>query len=295
MRWHPPIPANKLYSGPALDLGPALAMLVWCYDGIDKDGTIEVSIEQAAQEIGKPYRTVKGWWRQLREGPFFTKVQDHGRRGWIVRMADDWIDWRIMQHNYPSVQGQNVALQDVSSRSDEGQEAALEDAQSPLKARSKPGEGQHLALESSAYKVLHNDQESESHESVCEDRDGTERAHTHQDHPGVRRFLGAFPQIRLSDSQIARMASLIGDGVERLQAWNETVQDYEDNYPRWEPGNLSNVYDRFKKKLAARQAERTNGHAASDVRPPLPRETYRPPTDALPPEEVARRMKERMR
>lgn len=158
--WHPPIPAGRLYSSDALDLGPALAMLVWCYDNIERDGTIEIQLNKLAVEFGKSYRTIKDWWAALRAGPFFCETIDRGKRGWIVRLADDWIDWHVMANNYPSRpgQGQDTALDDKG----EGKNSALEARQVPVKSRSSPDEGQNTALEASAYKVDHHDQNPSS-------------------------------------------------------------------------------------------------------------------------------------
>lgn len=154
--WHPPIPAGKLYSDDAIKLGPALAMLAWCYDGVQRDGTIEVSIEKAARDLNKPYRTVKDWWHLLRIGPFFSKATDKGRRGWVVTMANEWLDWHVMSNNYP-VQGQETALES------EGQEVAHDNLQVPVKARSRTGKGRNSALKTSAYKEDHIDHKTEDH------------------------------------------------------------------------------------------------------------------------------------
>jgi hypothetical protein len=147
--WHPPIPAERLYSPAALDLGPALAMLIWCYDNINRDGTIEVQLPQVTTDIGKPYGTIKDWWRMLRMGPFFCEQIDRGRRGWVVRMSEDWIDWHVMANNYPS-------------KLDESRDVSLENGQVPVKAASKPSESRDVSLETSAYKVLHHDQNPSS-------------------------------------------------------------------------------------------------------------------------------------
>jgi hypothetical protein len=63
MPWHPPIPSGKLYSPDALTLGPALALLIWCYDGIQRDGTVEIRLDRAAEDMQVPYRTVRNWWQ----------------------------------------------------------------------------------------------------------------------------------------------------------------------------------------------------------------------------------------
>jgi len=235
MRWHPPIPANKLYSKPALDLGPALAMLIWCYDGIQRDGTIEISIEQAAHEIGKPYRTVKEWWRQLRTGPFFSEMEDHGRSGWVVRLDDDWIDWRIMQHNYPTDEGQNVALESESKPS-----------QSPLKARSRTAQGQDTALETSAYKVLMDDQESRG--STRAKRAPT-TPHKHEpkkerdttlDHPAVVIYRDTF-----KSTPNAEYRRAIAMAVTHIELWSDVSKLWKTN--RWDYLKVENLISRYQK------------------------------------------------
>lgn len=158
--WHPPIPAKKLYSKDALDLGAGIALLIWCYDGIERDGHIDIELNTLTAEFGVSYRTLKEWWAALRDGPFFHKKEDRGRRGWRVWLADDWIDWHVMGNNYPATQGRNNALEDACSSPAEGQEIALDPAQVPLKSRSSPAEGQNVALDDRVYKVDHHDQES---------------------------------------------------------------------------------------------------------------------------------------
>jgi hypothetical protein len=182
MPWHPPIPAGKLYSAPALQLGAGLALLLYLYDGVQRDGWVDVSLDQAAVDLGMPYRTTKDWWKRLREGPFFSDQQDRGKRGWRVRLADDWLDWRVMANNYPKeLQGQQAALDDDpvgASRPTQGQHAALDDEtesasrpvqgrnhapethQSPIKAQSRPSQGRDAAREGAAFKGEQHDQES---------------------------------------------------------------------------------------------------------------------------------------
>jgi len=111
--------------------------------------------------MGVSYRTIKDWWRLLKDGPFFCEQIDRGRRGWVVRMADDWVDWHVMSNNYP--EGQKSALdeeKELPSRPAQGQENDLENRQGPVKAPSRPDEGQKSALETPAYKEDHHDQES---------------------------------------------------------------------------------------------------------------------------------------
>lgn len=143
MKWVPPIPAEKLYSPPALALGPALAMLVWCYDDVARDGTIKIDLNRAMQDMGKPYRTIKDWWRTLRAGPFFVAVRDRGRLGYEATFHRDWIEWRVMFANYPMLlQGRDLALEGGLI---EGQDSALEFTAQIRKV----GEGLIFALEES--------------------------------------------------------------------------------------------------------------------------------------------------
>jgi len=150
-KWVPPIPAEQLYSPPAMKLGAGLALLIWCYDGIERDGTVKINLMAAASDLGTPYRTIKDWWRLLRAGPFFAHVKDCGKAGFAATFDHDWIEWRVMATNYPTHDG-------------EGQISALDDApepvQGPVKGASRPGEGQISALDGRMYKVLHDDQES---------------------------------------------------------------------------------------------------------------------------------------
>lgn len=155
--WHPPIPTGKLYSEDALKLGSGLALLVWCYDGIQRDGHIDIELNKLPAEFGVSYRTVKDWWASLRTGPFFSKLVDRGHLGWRVWLSEDWIDWHVMKNNYP--EGQETTL---GSSPDEGQDSALDDAQSPLKVRSKSAQGQKNGFEQSAYKEDHHLIESSS-------------------------------------------------------------------------------------------------------------------------------------
>jgi len=254
MPWHPPIPAGKLYSEPALTLGPALALLIWCYDGIQRDGTIEVSLEQATEEIGKSYRTIKDWWKTLRAGPFFSELRDCGRKGWIVRMADEWLDWHTMERNYPHTQGQDVALEGDLSSSVKGRLIALNGAQGPLKARSRPAQGQDVALENAAYKVLMSDQESESH-GECEDQDRTVRTPT----PAIEAFYAEYPNIRLSEKQIQDICSTATD----LTAWRQLLKRWRANQYRPRLGNILDAYEKEQARHSREQSsrEQSNGSA----------------------------------
>lgn len=138
-------------------------MLIWCYDQIDRDGRIEVQLPAVATDIGRPYGTIKDWWRMLRAGPFFCEQIDRGRRGWVVRMSEDWIDWHVMGNNYPSKPTSQPSsdfeeTQSAASKSGESRNVNLNDGESSVKAPSKSSKGRNVSLESSAYKEDHHDQ-----------------------------------------------------------------------------------------------------------------------------------------
>mgnify|MGYP000007449774 CR=1 FL=1 len=99
--WQPPIPSGALYSPAAIELGAGIALLAWCYDQIERDGSLQVRLEQAAADIGKPYGTVRDWWKLMKDGPFFSEVAPQGRKGWRAKFKPKWVDWRIVEKNYP--------------------------------------------------------------------------------------------------------------------------------------------------------------------------------------------------
>lgn len=146
-KWQPPIPAGALWSAEAVKLGPALALLAWCYDAVQRDGTFSISLADAAGDLDTEYRTVKRWWSDLRAGPFFAEVTDKGKRGFVVKFASLWIDWRVLNARQTNnFQGPYLALEEGTP--------ADNDVQGPVKAPSRPDEGTDMALNTPAYKVL---------------------------------------------------------------------------------------------------------------------------------------------
>ena len=95
-KWQPPILSGVLYSLPARELGPALALLGYCYDVVQADGTLTINLHVAAADMEMDYPTVKRWWQKLRQSPFITDVDERGRAGIRARLRDEYIDWRII-------------------------------------------------------------------------------------------------------------------------------------------------------------------------------------------------------
>lgn len=144
--WQPPIPAGALYSKPARAIGPAIALLAYCYDLVQRDGWLELSLKDAASDMEESYQNIKRWWWLLKDGPFFAATEDHGRKGWKARFKDVWIDWRIL-NSRPSTD-------DQFSRSNEGTELDLDDTQGQLKVNSRSNEGTEKNLDAFGNKVL---------------------------------------------------------------------------------------------------------------------------------------------
>ncbi len=173
--WQPPIPSGALYSPHAIALGPGLALLAWCYDQVERDGSIQISLEKAAADIGKPYGTIRDWWKALRgsegKSPFFSEITPCGRKGWRVVFRTRWLDWRIMRHNYPErrhFSDEDTFTAEMSADNqqpdvDRGLSAEIsavnaDSAEKP--AVSSQFERRDFSDEDPAYKVLMDDQES---------------------------------------------------------------------------------------------------------------------------------------
>lgn len=248
MPWHPPIPASKLYSEPALKLGPALALLVWCYDRINRDGTIEIKLESAATDIGKPYGTIRDWWRMLREGPFFSELTDKGRRGWAVRMDRDWIDWHVMGNNYPV----NAEMSAPSQR----RNVSANGFESSVTVASTRRDSRDVSDEGSAYKVLQDDQNP-----------GGERKQSEAHSPAVKIYFEFYPNETLDANQIEEINKRITD----LPRWKKALRYWTANKHR--PRSIGKICDRYD--------EEANGHKPTERAPPVPTQTWKPPDDAL--------------
>ena len=238
MPWQPPIPANALYSRPALGLGAGLALLAWCYDAVQRDGTFKIILTEAAEDMDVEYRTIKRWWAALRAGPFFSHIKDRGRLGYEVRFSDEWIDWRILKARQP--------------KDFQGTKKVLEDApQVPLKSHSSPEMGIKMSPEQTVYKEDHHDQKTESH-GGSEDQDRTRRTHP----PAVAALFEIFPDATISVEQTADLCSIVTD----LALWREVLVTWKANGYKLRIGNL---LDRYRKDATK---EYRNGTKPRSVR-----------------------------
>lgn len=107
MTWHPPIPAEAVYSDEVARLGAGLRLLWYCYNKVERDGTIELSIAAASSTLGTKYETVRNWWQLLKVSGIVSILEDRGRSGYLLRMHDDWIDWHVLSNNYDTQRSNN--------------------------------------------------------------------------------------------------------------------------------------------------------------------------------------------
>ena len=100
MPWQPPIPSGVLWSRHMRNLGPAKALIEYCYDIVRRDGWCHFKLVEVANTMGEPYITVKRWWKAIEqanaEAGFFAEIRNRGVRGLEIQFAERWIDWRIL-------------------------------------------------------------------------------------------------------------------------------------------------------------------------------------------------------
>lgn len=99
-KWQPPIPSGALWCKPMRALGPAKALVEYCYDVVSRDGWCRFKLVEVADAMDEPYINVKRWWKVLQEVNetlhLFVEMKNRGVRGIEVRFHDNWLDWRIL-------------------------------------------------------------------------------------------------------------------------------------------------------------------------------------------------------
>ena len=80
-------------------LGPAKALIEYCYDIVRRDGWCHFKLVDVADAMGEPYITVKRWWKTVEDANeqhgFFAEIKRRGVLGIEVQLAARWLDWRI--------------------------------------------------------------------------------------------------------------------------------------------------------------------------------------------------------
>lgn len=150
MPWHPPIPSEAVYSEEVAQLGSGLRLLWYLYNGVQRDGTVKFSPSRASDALDTPYETVRNWWQLLKPMGIVTIKEDHGKQGYLLKFHDDWLDWHVMEANYKR------PASTVGQRSNE----TAEPVERSVNGFSIDFERSNETDEPSAYKVLHDSQES---------------------------------------------------------------------------------------------------------------------------------------
>lgn len=220
MTWQPPIPAGALYSKPARELGPALALLAYCYDIVQRDGSFDLVLREAADDMETDYRTMRRWWKEITNGPFFCEVTDRGRRGYHVRFKDGWLDWRVLLARKPK---DFKAGNEPEIRTD----LTLEDFQGQKWAENEPKMRSDLSSEQSMYK-----EDQLDHESSTSSPDQTSGGDVDD---FVKKLLREFPIGRST----ARKIALTGADYETVR------RSLENNGDPSDPRTYGKILDRI--------------------------------------------------
>lgn len=100
-KWQPPIPSGALWCKPMRELGPAKALIEYCYDIVDRDGWCRFKLVEVADAMDEPYINVKRWWKAVQASNeiigIFADVKNRGVRGIELQFATKWLDWRILR------------------------------------------------------------------------------------------------------------------------------------------------------------------------------------------------------
>lgn len=277
-KWQPPIPAGALYSKAARAIGPALPLLAYCYDLVQRDGWLDLSLKDAAGDMDESYQTVKRWWWTLKDGPFFKTIEDHGRNGWRVRFKDIWLDWRILNAREEN---------DPFSRSDEDTEVNLEEqkdnsasTEGQLKVISRSNEGPDLYPQNNVYGTHDSDQAiiGKALNAPRKEPEKRRNRDPNQQHPGCLLFFEK-TGYRPNRQQAADIATAVTDldlWANAVAAWlgkgnritdaNGMLDWYK--YPaRFAPKEHSNGLGSYQAQVGG--MARRNGHRPANADLPL--------------------------
>ena len=161
MPWQPPIPSGALWSKPMRGLGPAKALIEYCYDIVRRDGWCHFKLVDVADAMGEPYITVKRWWKTVEDANeqhgFFAEIKRRGVLGIEVQLAARWLDWRIAAR--PEQDGPEEVSKVIPLAQEEGSKEVskliLFDGINPREVSKEVSkEGSDLIPLAPAYKVL---------------------------------------------------------------------------------------------------------------------------------------------
>lgn len=161
MPWQPPIPSGALWSKPMRGLGPAKALIEYCYDIVRRDGWCHFKLVDVADAMGEPYITVKRWWKTVEDANeqhgFFAEIKRRGVLGIEVQLVARWLDWRIAAR--PEQDGPEEVSKVIPLAQEEGSKEVskliLFDGINPREVSKEVSkEGSDLIPLAPAYKVL---------------------------------------------------------------------------------------------------------------------------------------------
>ena len=157
MPWHPPIPAEAVYSPEVAQLGAGLRLLWYLYNSVERDGRVSFSPKRAQLALSVPYETVRNWWQAIRESRIVTVELDKGKNGYILRFGDDWLDWHVMAANYGDVQRSNMPVETQekpASTEFQRSNTAAQIVEPSFNGFSTEFQRSNMPVEDPAYKVL---------------------------------------------------------------------------------------------------------------------------------------------
>lgn len=269
MPWQPPIPAGALYSKAARDLGPALPLLAYCYDLVQRDGWFTLNLHEAAGDMEESYPTVKRWWQNIAAGPFFAEVQAHGRKGMRARFKDIWIDWRILSTRKRDEIGPET-----------GSEMIPNEETGDIRAGNGTKTGSEMIPSPPMYKVLHDDQESSPPTRLKPDTTNGHKPVPNREMVMMLMAKGVqSPDVANEIASKGLDCTTVEQSIDNLLAGNTSMAAIV-GFLRTTPPEAGKPYARAPIRKSTERVAPTVGLA----KPPPP------PADAVPAQEAAKRM-----
>ena len=228
--WQPPIPAGAFWTEDALKIGPALSLLGYCYDKVDRHGHVALNLHEAASDMGIQYPTIKRWWNLLKHTNYIAKYHERGRAGMDVWMSINWLDWRYA-----------IGTETGSKMSPINGTGYINgiknDPENQATGQKRDRNGIKNDPDTPMYKVLISTDQAESH-GGSEDQDRTRRTHP----PAVAILFDIFPEAAISEAQSDDLCA-----IDNLALWREVLTTWKTNGYR---PRLGNLLDRYTKELA---------------------------------------------
>lgn len=263
-KWQPPIPAGALWSRPARDLGPAVALLAYCYDCVQGDGSLELNLHEVAGDMSEPYPTVKRWWAMLRSGPFFAKVIERGRNGMVAKFAEDWIDRRALEKREQKTVSQVIPITPTPTP-DTGSEMISNDVNGTQSAPNRDVIGTETgSLLNAPYIGTHDTQRDSDHAAKAAPKKRALKSPETTQAELIETPLSIYRQVTNLRSPNQAQRELI-ETVEDVDLWRATCEQFA--LSGWNMRNVPNMVENYAKRLADKKRRsapasyQANGHS----------------------------------